>query len=150
MRISSQTPISFSPLTDPGAGPKEDSATPYPPEGAQLDLIIHRLKDDFFSAAVLRQEVLHDTHIIYRGNNSKCRKIFVVGKQMHDFKHTFMYMLKCFMDSYIKKGNNTSHWKEEEVKTQHLISRNLLPYAQQICFFFLIRLIKTCKSLFFK
>lgn len=35
-------------LTDPGAGPKEDSATPYPPEGAQLDLIIHRLKDDFF------------------------------------------------------------------------------------------------------
>lgn len=72
--------------------------------------------------------------------------MFVVGKQMYDFKHTFMYMHKCFMDSYIKKGNNTSHWKEEEDPAFNIQKSFTICIAD----FFLIRLIKTCKSLFFK
>ena len=68
-----------------------------------------------FSPAVgLRLEVPHDTYIIYWGNHSKYTKSFVVEKQICDFKHTFMYVHKCFMGSYIKKSNGTSYWKEEE------------------------------------
>lgn len=43
--------------------------------------------------------------------------MFAVEKQICDFKHTFMYVHKYFMDSYIKKNNSTSYWKRK--KTQY-------------------------------
>ena len=49
---------------------------------------------EFFSVTVLRLEVLRDTHIT-EGTVQHAER-FTAGKQIHDFKHTFMYMHKYF------------------------------------------------------
>lgn len=43
--------------------------------------------------------------------------MFMVGKQINDFKETFMYMNKCFLANYTRKVTIFPTGKREEVKT---------------------------------